>query len=214
MTRRLLQTLRTRLAPIGLLVSLVAASTAAIAAAPTAPAAGAARAPELASDSVYQLAATLTDQDGRAGRLDERLGHPVLVTMFYTSCQFVCPMIVEALRDTEAKLGAEERKHVSVLMVSIDPEHDSVAVLRRTADERGLDTSRWTLARTDATTVRKLAAVLGVQYRALPDGEFNHTTAVILLGADGRIVARTTRLGSADPSFVKRVKAAIQASAL
>jgi len=62
--------------------------------------------------------------------------------------------------------------------------------------------------------VRKLAAVLGIQYRALKNGDFNHTTALILLDADGRIAGRSTQLGNADPAFVKAVKAAAQRSPL
>jgi len=168
----------------------------------------------LPADSVYQLGVPLTDQQGRTTQLVDRRGHPVLIGMFYTSCQFVCPMLVEALRDTEAKLSAEERSRLSILMVTFDPEHDSVAVLKRTADERGLDGSHWTLARTDPKSVRKLAAVLGIQYRALKNGDFNHTTAMILLDADGRIAGRSTQLGNADPAFVKAVKAAAQRSPL
>jgi protein SCO1/2 len=164
----------------------------------------------LPTDSVYQLPLSLTDQQGRKAPMADRRGHPVLVSMFYTSCQFVCPMLVEALRDTEAKLSAEERARLSVLMVSFDPEHDSVAVLKRTAEQRGLDSSHWTLARTDAKSVRKLAAVLGIQYRALANGDFNHTTALILLDAEGRIAGRSSQLGNADPAFVKLVKAAAQ----
>jgi protein SCO1/2 len=168
----------------------------------------------LPADSVYQLAMPITDQLDRTSQLADRRGRATLVSMFYTSCQFVCPMLIEALRDTESKLNAEERSRLSVLMVSFDPEHDSVAVLKRTADERGLDASHWTLARTDAKNVRKLAAVLGIQYRALKNGDFNHTTALILLDADGRIAGRNTELGNADPAFVKAVKAVVQRSSL
>ena len=179
-------------------------------AAPSAPAAAAVAA--LPSDSIYQLPVVLTGQDGRSARLDARRGTPLLVSMFYTSCKFVCPMLIETVRDVESKLSAEEREHLGVLLVSIDPDHDSVEVLKRTVDERHIDGARWTLARTDAATVRKLAAVLSIQYRALADGEFNHTTAVILVDADGRTAARTTRLGSADPAFVKRVKSVLLAA--
>jgi len=168
----------------------------------------------LPADSVYQLALSLTDQQGRTTQLADRRGHPMLVSMFYTSCQFVCPMLVDALRDTEARLSPEERLRLSILMVTFDPEHDSVAVLKRTADQRGLDGSHWTLARTDAKSVRKLAAVLGIQYRALKNGDFNHTTALILLDADGRIAGRSGQLGNADPAFVKVVKAVAQRSPL
>ena len=159
-------------------------------------------------DSVYQLSANLTDQSGRTFLLSDRRGQPLLVSMFYSSCKFVCPMLVDALRATQAQLNATERDHVDVLMVTIDPAHDSVAVLARTAKQRELDPVHWTLARTDAKTVRKLAALLGVQYRALPNGDFNHTTDLILLDRQGRIAARTSELNGADPEFVKRIKLA------
>lgn len=162
----------------------------------------------LPADSIYQLKVALTDQNGKNFLLEERRGQPMLISMFYTSCQFVCPMLIEALKATEAKLSEEERSHLSVMMVTFDSVHDTVAILKKTADQRQVDSARWSLARTDAKTVRKLAAVLGIQYRALPKGEFNHTTALILIDADGRIAGRTTQLGDADASFVKLVKAA------
>lgn len=167
----------------------------------------------LPGDSIHHLGVSLTDQDGRVFMMNERRGRPRLVSMFYTSCQFVCPMLIDALRDTEAKLAPEERKHLSVLMVSFDPVHDTVAVLERTADQRQLDTRHWTLARTDAAAVRKLAAVFRIQYRALANGDFIHTTALILVSADGRVLGRTTRLGDADPAFVALVEANVRAAA-
>ena len=164
----------------------------------------------LPTDSIYQLAVPLTDQDGRSFALDSRRGQPMLVSMFYTSCQFVCPMLIDAMRDTTAKLNEAERARLNVLMVSFDPARDSVAVLKKTADERALDTQHWALARTEAGTTRKLAAVLGIQYRAIAGGDYNHTTALILIDADGHIVGRSTKLGNADPAFVKLVRATLQ----
>ena len=48
--------------------------------------------------------------------------------------------------------------------------------------------------------------MLGLQYRQLPDGEFNHSSELILLDADGRIAARTTRIGKLDPEFVEAIR--------
>ena len=196
-----------------MLVVFVAATLLALQPATSASAAGPAPPTALPSDSIYQLRVALTDQDGKTASLGERRGQPMLVSMFYTTCKSVCPMLIDALRDTEAKLSAEERARVPVLMVSFDPVHDTVAVLKQTADERRLDPGQWTLARTDATSARKLAAVLGIQYRALADGEFNHTTALILVDADGRVVGRTTKLGDADPAFVKKIRTTLRGSA-
>ena len=62
-------------------------------------------------------------------------------------------------------------------------------------------------SRTDEKGVRTLAALLGVRYRVLADGEFNHTSALILLDAEGRVVARTETLGSKpDPVFLAAVR--------
>jgi len=210
-TRSPVRAARALLAAAGVATALAIGAAQAAPSAPsatTAPAAPAATTVAvLPSDSIYHLPVVLTGHDGRSARLDARRGAPLLLAMFYTSCKFVCPMLIETIRDVESKLSADEREHLGVVLVSIDPEHDSVDVLKRTADERRIDGARWTLARTDAASVRKLAAVLGIQYRALPDGEFNHTTAVILVDGDGRIAARTTRLGNADAAFVKRVRA-------
>ena len=195
-----------------LALALAASAQAAPAAAPSNRAVAGGAVAALPANSVYQLAVALTDQDGHDFRLADRRGKPMLVSMFYSSCQFVCPMLIDTLRDTESKLDAGERNQLGVLMVSIDPARDTVAVLRRTADERAIATPRWTMARTDAASVRKLAAVLGIQYRALADGEFNHTTALILLDADGRIVARSSQLGNADPAFVLKVRQTLQAA--
>lgn len=182
--------------------------------APTAPtAATAAAAPKaLPSDSLYRLDASLTDQDGRAFKLRDHLGRPVLVSMFYTSCQFVCPMLIEAMEITRKGLTMEERAQLDLLLVSFDPERDDVKKLKAVATAREADARQWTLARTDASSARKIAATLGIQYRQLADGEFNHSTVLVLLDGEGRIVGRTKKLGAPDPEFIKLVKKTLHAS--
>ena len=160
----------------------------------------------LPGDSVYQLDARLTDQRGQAVKLDGGRGQPVLVSMFYTSCQFVCPMLIDAARDTQAALTEAERQHVKVLLISFDPARDTQAKLDGMAKERALDPAHWTLARTDPATVRKIAALLKFQYRALPDGEFNHSAELILLDGEGRIAARTSMLACADARMVSAIR--------
>ena len=159
----------------------------------------------LPASSVYQLSVPLTDQRGNTSTLADWRGKPVMITMFYSSCQFVCPRIVEALKRTEENLDPQ-RVPVPVLMVTFDPVRDNVATLKAMAEERRIDSKWWTLARTDAHNVRKLAAMLGIQYRELSSGEFNHSSVIILLDAEGRVVGKTSTLGEADPAFVKLVR--------
>ena len=163
----------------------------------------------LPGDSVYQLAAPLTDQHGRTFDWRTRRGSPQVVSMFYTSCQYICPLIVDSGKAIEKSLNPAERARVELLLISMDPVRDTPAVLANVATQRALDPARWTLARPAPDDVRAIAGVLGIRYRALADGEFNHTSALVLLDADGRILARTEQLGSRpDPEFLAAVHAA------
>jgi len=148
--------------------------------------------------SLYQLKAPLTAQDGRAIGLDVYRGQPVLVTMFYSGCQATCPLIIDTLRAVEKKLPADQQKNLRVLLVSLDAERDTPQVLAATARERRVDTSRWTLAHADERTVRQIAAALGLQYRKLPGGDFNHASQISVLDAQGRILAQSDQLGRVD----------------
>ena len=159
-----------------------------------------------APESIYQLDATLTDQAGKAHGLDLYRGSPVLITMFYGSCQATCPLIIDTLRSTERAVTPAQREKLRVLLVSFDPERDTPAALAQIATTRRIDTSRWTLASADADTVRDIAALLDLQYRKLPSGEFSHATVIALLSPGGEIEARSTQLGRADPSLLERLR--------
>ncbi|HEX8957489.1 MAG TPA: SCO family protein, partial [Burkholderiaceae bacterium] len=69
----------------------------------------------IAGDSVYQLPLTLTDQNNRAFALAELRGKPVIVSMFYNSCKFVCPMLIDTIRDTVQALKPAHRDKITVL---------------------------------------------------------------------------------------------------
>jgi protein SCO1/2 len=167
--------------------------------------------PPLPAESVYHLAVPLLDQDARESTFAAGRGRVRIVSMFYANCPYVCPMIVETLKRTERELADDARARLSVLLVTLDPERDDPAALAKVAAQRKLDTTRWTLGRTAPEDVRKLAAVLGIQYRQLENREFNHSSALILLDAEGRVLARSSVLGEPDPEFVRAVAAALAA---
>lgn len=174
------------------------------------PAAAEEPASALPGDSLYQLDLPLTDQSGRTFALRTLRGRPQLVAMFYTSCRYVCPLIIDTAKATERALPAALVPRFDVLLVSIDPERDDVAALASVAKRRSLDATRWRLVRTESAHVRELAAALGIQYRQLTDGEFNHASVLTVLDAEGRIARQTRTLGNADPEFVAAFAALLQ----
>ena len=166
----------------------------------------------LPPDSVYQLHSSLSDQNGMRRTLDVSKGHVAFLAMFYSHCANVCPLIVETLKKTEDALGDAQRSQLRTTLVSLDPARDTPERLKQLAARRNIDETRWTLLTTDAKTVRKVAAVLGVQYRQLKNGEFNHSSVLFLLDRDGRVIARTTTLGAVDPDFVAAARKALAQS--
>lgn len=166
---------------------------------------------ELPSDSIYQLPARLTDQSGRVSGLDVFRGEPVLISMFYASCPNACPTLIAAMRRLEDKLDPAQRGRLRVLMVSIDPKNDTPEKLTELAARHRVDLQRWRFTQPAATDVRSIAAVLGIQYRELGEGDFNHSSIVTLLDREGRIVANTQQVLRADEEFLAKLRAQIGA---
>ncbi len=163
----------------------------------------------LPPNSVYHLQVSVEDQFGNVTGLDRYRGHPVLVTMFYTSCPHVCPMLISTIRLTESKLSKDERAELRVMTISIDPARDTPEQLRETMERHSVEADRWSMVRSEPGDVRTIAGVFGVKYKQLPDGEFNHTTRIILLDRDGTQLASTTQLGRHDAQFLEAIKASL-----
>ena len=97
---------------------------------------------------------------------------------------------------------------------SFDAERDTPEVLAKLARERKVDLNRWKLARASDDRVRELAAVLGLKYRRLEGGAFNHSSAIALLDSSGRIAGRIEGLSQPVDSLVSRATALLRTQQL
>ena len=79
----------------------------------------------------------LTTQDGKTVHLYDDLlkGKTVVVSVFYTQCQDSCPLETARLLQVQHMLGNRVGKDVFFYSISIDPEHDTPAVLKTYADK-------------------------------------------------------------------------------
>jgi protein SCO1/2 len=161
---------------------------------------------ESPSDSLYRLDIAMTDQDGHSFRLADRAGKPQLVSMFYASCQYTCPLIVEALKRNQNALPPQDRPKLDLLLVSFDSARDTPQRLKQVVTERHIDSPNWTLAHADESAIRTLAAALDFKYRKLPSGDYSHSSEIVLLSADGRILARTDQLDGTNPEFLDTLR--------
>ncbi len=160
----------------------------------------------LPEESLYQLSASLTDQDGQKRLLASFAGKPVVVSMFYAHCPNACPLLIHKIQSLEGKLPKAQRDDLQVLLVSFAPDVDTDGVLKSLAKKQDVDEKRWRLVRTEEQSVRELAAVLGISYRKLDDGNYNHASVLTLLDRQGVAVAKLDGLGSPSEAFLDAMK--------
>lgn len=173
--------------------------------------AGAAEAPSAEpGGSLQALGITLSTATGSDTGLAAFAGHPVVVTMFYSRCTFVCPAITLSLQRIEAALVPSDRERVRFVMVSLDDVNDSPAVLASFAEDHHLVSPRWTIAHASARDVRLLAAALGIRYRQLPDGSYSHSSVITVLDRNGVATARSSELSGTDPALLSALHAALE----
>ncbi len=137
-------------------------------------------------------------------RLADLRGDVVVLAMVYTSCTMTCPLITNEMLAVQRALPPTIRSHVRFVLASFDPARDSVAVLRAYATKMSLD-ERWLALRAPAADVRQLAVLLGVRYRALPNGDFEHSNIITVLDADGVQQFQSERVPVDRPALVGAV---------
>lgn len=149
--------------------------------------------------SIYDWPMAWTNQQGQAVAAVDLRGRPQVVCMFFSRCTYACPRITADLKAVAAALTDEERANVGFVMASFDAERDTPDALRDFGERMELAAPRWQLLHGSAEAVEELAALLGVRYRKEDDG-FAHSNLIVLLDAEGRIVARREGLESSlDP---------------
>ncbi len=137
--------------------------------------------------SLYLLDSTWTSDVGRQIKLGALRGRPQIVALFFTHCEYACPILVGELKAIESRLPPEALGKVDFLLVSIDSKRDTPAALAGFRENRQLARERWTLLHGEADDVRELAALLGVNYAEDARGQFAHTNLITLLNAEGEI---------------------------
>jgi protein SCO1 len=110
---------------------------------------------------------------------------PLVVTAIYTSCTERCPLTVEKLKRVDE---AFRRHHVDdqVVLVTLDPERDTVERLRRFKAARNMPPS-WHLLRGDLEQTREVARSLRLS-AVYDDGHIDHDVRIAVFDRDGRLV--------------------------
>ncbi len=132
----------------------------------------------------------LTDQTGQTVRMSSFRGAPVALTFAYTRCPdaTACPMTMAKFAKLNAALAGKNLG--TLLVVTVDPENDTPAVLADFAKRIGADPARWKFLTGDPRAVARVAEKFGVLY--YPErGQIMHQQAVAVVDPEGRLATIT-----------------------
>lgn len=135
--------------------------------------------------------AALIDQTDRRRSLSEWTGTPTLVSFVYTSCPLAnfCPLIDRRFATLQQAITADPllAGKVRLMSITIDPTHDTPAVLAAHAASLKADPAVWTFLTGDAVTVDRIAGRYGVGIVRADAGDISHNLRTTLVGADGHV---------------------------
>ncbi len=160
----------------------------------------------LTDKSIYQLDSSWTNDSLRSIKLSALRGHVQVVAMFFTSCQYACPIIVHDMKRIKAALTKNELSNVSFTLVTFDTDRDSLETLRAYRENQHLETNRWNLLRGNADDTLEFAALLGVKYKRDINGQFSHSNIITVLNSQGEIIRQQIGLNQDIDAITKAIE--------
>jgi protein SCO1/2 len=86
---------------------------------------------------------TLTKQDGKRLALRDLRGKVLAITFIFASCTDTCPLLTAKMVGIQDRLGPAFGPQAFFLSITVDPERDTPAVLKRYAEARRANTAGW-----------------------------------------------------------------------
>ncbi|MFM8911786.1 MAG: SCO family protein [Flammeovirgaceae bacterium] len=142
------------------------------------------------NDTVYHTIGkfSFVDQDSALVTNDTFKDKIYVADFFFTSCRTICPIMkTQMLRVYQA---TSQMPDVLILSHTIDPEFDTVALLRDFAERLDVESKRWHFVTGVKDSIYKIAQTryfaTAIEDKTEPDG-FIHSGAFLLIDKKGRI---------------------------
>ena len=128
---------------------------------------------------------TLTKQDGKRLALKELRGKVLAITFIFASCTDTCPLLTAKMAGIQNRLGPAFGPQVFFLSITVDPERDTPAVLKRYAEAHKANTSGWAFLTGSTAEIREVAKSYKIYYKKRPRGDVDHTFLTSLVDQSG-----------------------------
>jgi len=163
----------------------------------------------------------LTDQTGAPFASSSLLGRVTLLDFVYTHCTDACPILSATFQQAQRKLADDKLlgERVMLVSLSVDPQHDTSAVLAEYGKQFKADAAGWKLLTGDWDQVYDVVTGLKVATRPprpvadapAPGGtELTHSTRIILIDAQQQVRAYLEGQDATADDLVKAAKRLIK----
>ena len=140
--------------------------------------------------SFYTLPNSFVDDQARAVHLSEWHGKPLILTMEYSSCRFMCTTTFSKLKAVQA--AADEKKiPIDFMIVSLDPKNDTPEAWKQYRISREVERSNWHMLTGTEATTKEFASLIGIKYWSMDEHIF-HDFKIVRLNAQGEIEKEIT----------------------
>jgi protein SCO1/2 len=171
---------------------------------------------KIKTDSIWHTTKNihLVNQLGDSVSLYDHQGKIIILDFFFTSCGSICPRLTNNMSKLQRSFsrGGDEHKKIDTsvvqfISISVDPERDSVAVLRDYANKMNLSSDNWWLLTGNRDSIYKFAfEEMKVDSFSMEpvNPDFVHTSRFILL--DKKMQVRGYYNGLDSTSLLKLAK--------
>jgi protein SCO1/2 len=137
------------------------------------------------------------NQNGDSISNKDYLGKIYIIEFFFTTCPSICPIMNKNLVGVEKAVG--DNKDFGIVSITIDPKHDTPAVLKQYAENYGVDNTNWNFLTGERDKIYELANK-GFGIFANEDdsvaGGFAHSGMFALVDREGYIRSRLDKFGN------------------
>jgi cytochrome oxidase Cu insertion factor (SCO1/SenC/PrrC family) len=140
--------------------------------------------------SFYALPYSFTNDQARTVHLSEWLGKPLILTMEYSSCRFMCTTTFSKLKAIQAAAD-QQNINIDFMIISLDPKNDTPEAWKQYRISREVDRNNWHLLTGSEATTKEFAALTGIKYWYY-DEHILHDFKIVRLNAKGKIEKEIT----------------------
>ncbi len=130
---------------------------------------------------------TLTKQDGKRLALKDLRGKVLAITFIFASCADTCPLLTAKMAGIQNRLGADFGSKVFFVSITVDPERDTPAVLKRYAEAYKANTADWAFLTGTKAEIGEVAKRYGIYYKKTSRGDVDHTFLTSLVDQSGTL---------------------------